>query len=343
MTGHPTRRSALLGAAAAAAAASAAGQARAEPAPVTLLNVSYDPTRELYKAYNPVFAENWRRRTGQTLTIEQSHGGSAKQALSVLNGLQADVVTLGISGDIDELAQKGHLLSENWQSRLPDQSTPYHSTVVFLVRAGNPKRIRTWADLLQPGLQVITPNPKTSSGGRWNYVAAWIAALKAPGGSEASARAYLERLYRAVPVLDSGARGATTTFAQRGVGDVLLAWENEAFLAQQELGPGKVEIVTPPLSVLAEPPVAWLDTVTARKQTTAVAKAYLEGLYSERGQEIIGQAFYRPLTLKAQARFGARFPHVPLVNVRDYGGWARLQPQHFADGALFDQLYRPVK
>jgi sulfate transport system substrate-binding protein len=337
-----TRRSALAGVTAAAAAA-AGGRALAQPAPVTLLNVSYDPTRELYKAYNPVFAENWRRRTGQTVTIEQSHGGSAKQALSVLNGLQADVVTLGISGDIDELALKGHLLAENWQTRLPNHSTPYHSTIVFLVRAGNPKKIRTWADLLQPGLQIITPNPKTSSGGRWNYIAAWTQALRAPGGSEASARAYLDKLYKAVPVLDSGARGSTTTFTQRGVGDVLLAWENEAFLAQDEMGPGKVEIVTPPLSVLAEPPVAWVDSVTARKQTTAVAKAYLEGLYSERGQEIIGQNYYRPLTLKAQAKFGARFPKIPLVNVRDYGGWAKLQPQHFADGALFDQLYKPPK
>ena len=342
MTTRLTRRSALFGVTAAATAA-AGGRALADPAPVTLLNVSYDPTRELYKAYNPVFAENWRRRTGQTVTIEQSHGGSAKQALSVLNGLQADVVTLGISGDIDELASKGHLLPETWQSRLPNHSTPYHSTIVFLVRAGNPKRIKTWADLLQPGLQIITPNPKTSSGGRWNYIAAWIAAMKAPGGSEASARAYLERLYRAVPVLDSGARGATTTFTQRGVGDVLLAWENEAFLAQDELGPGKVEIVTPPLSVLAEPPVAWLDAVTTRKQTAAVARAYLEGLYSERGQEIIGQNYYRPLTIKAQARFGARYPRIPLANVRDHGGWARLQPQHFADGALFDQLYKPPK
>ena len=337
----PTRRTALIGAAAAGVAAGS--RAFAQPAPVTLLNVSYDPTRELYKAYNPVFAENWKRRTGQDVTLEQSHGGSGKQALSVLNGLQADVVTLGISGDIDELAVKGHLLAENWQSRLPDQSTPYHSTIVFLVRAGNPKKIRTWADLAQPGLQIITPNPKTSSGGRWNYIAAWISALKAPGGSETSARAFLEKVYRAVPVLDSGARGSTTTFTQRGVGDVLIAWENEAFLAQDELGPGKVEIVVPPISVLAEPPVAWVDTVTERKHTTAVAKAYLEGLYSERGQDIIGQNYYRPLTIKAQAKFGARFPKIPLVNVRDYGGWARLQPQHFADGALFDQLYKPPK
>ena len=337
-----TRRSALLGVSAATAVA-AGSRAFAAPAPVTLLNVSYDPTRELYKAYTPVFAENGHRRTGQTVTVEQSHGGSAKQALSVLNGLQADVVTLGISSDIDELAHRGHLLADTWQSRLPNHATPYHSTIVFLVRAGNPKKIRTWADLLQPGLQVITPNPKTSSGGRWNYIAAWISALKAPGGTEASARAYLDRLYKAVPVLDSGARGSTTTFTQRGVGDVLLAWENEAFLAQEELGPGKVEIVTPPLSVLAEPPVAWLDTVTARRQTTAVARAYLEGLYSERGQEIIGQNHYRPLTLKAQARFGARYPKIPLVNVREHGGWARLQPQHFADGALFDQLYKPRK
>ena len=340
MPRRPSRREALTGAAAISLSAGAAG---AEPAPVSLLNVSYDPTRELYKAYDPVFAASWKARTGQTVTIEQSHGGSSKQALSVLNGLQADVVTLGISADIDELAIRGHLLPETWRSRLPNQSTPYYSTIVFLVRAGNPKKIRTWNDLLQPGLQVITPNPKTSAGGRWNYIAAWAQALKASGGSETGARAFVERLYRSVPVLDSGARGSTTTFVQRGVGDVLLAWENEAWLAADEIGPGKVEIVAPPISVLAEPPVAWVDKVTTQKGTTAVAKAYLEGLYSERGQEIIGQSYYRPLTLKAQARFGGRYPKIPLINVRDLGGWARLQPQHFADGAIFDQLYRPAK
>ena len=319
------------------------GQAGAEPPPVSLLNVSYDPTRELYKAYNPVFAAAWKARTGQTVTFEQSHGGSSKQALSVLNGLQADVVTLGISADIDELAQKGHLLPENWRNRLPNRSTPYYSTIVFLVRAGNPKKIRTWNDLLQPGLQVITPNPKTSAGGRWNYIAAWAQALKAPGGSEASARAFVDKLYKSVPVLDSGARGATTTFVQRGVGDVLLSWENEAYLAIDEVGPGKVEIVAPPISVLAEPPVAWVDKVTDAKGTTAVARAYLEGLYSERGQEIIGQNYYRPLTLKAQAKFGSRYPKIPLLNVKELGGWEKLQPQHFADGALFDQLCKRPK
>ena len=312
MTTRLTRRSILHGAGAATLGASSvtAGAALAAPEPVTLLNVSYDPTRELYKAYNPVFAANWKARTGQVVTIEQSHGGSSKQALSVLNGLKADVVTLGISADIDELAIKGKLLPEAWRPRLPNQSTPYYSTIVFLVRAGNPKKIKTWADLLQPGLQIITPNPKTSAGGRWNYIAAWAQALKAPGGSPASARAFIDKLYKSVPVLDSGARGSTTTFTQCGVGDVLIAWENEAYLSMDEVGPGKVEIVAPPISVLAEPPVAWVEKVTADKGTTAVAKAYLEGLYSEVGQAIIGQNYYRPLTIKAQAKFGSRFPKI---------------------------------
>ncbi len=337
---HAIDRRTLLAAGAAAAAGSAWGAA-AEPAPVTLLNVSYDPTRELYKAYNPVFAADWKRKTGQTVTFEQSHGGSAKQSLSVLNGLQADVVTLGISSDIDILASQGRLLPENWRTRLPVESTPYTSTIVFLVRAGNPKKIRAWADILQPGVQIITPNPKTSSGGRWNYIAAYLQALKAPGGSDASAREFIRKLYQAVPVLDSGARGSTTTFVQRGQGDILLAWENEAYLAIDEVGPGKVEIVAPPVSVLAEPPVAWIDRVTERKGTTQVARAYLKGLYTERGQQLIGENYYRPRGVKAQEKFGARFPKIPLLNVKDYGGWAKLQPEHFGEGAVFDQLYKP--
>ena len=336
-----TRRAAALSGLA--AAAGFAGRAAAASAPVTLLNVSYDPTRELYRDYNATFAAYWLKKTGQTVTIQQSHGGSSKQALSVLNGLQADVVTLGISADIDELALKGHLLSETWRSRLPNESTPYSSTIVFLVRAGNPKKIRTWADLVQPGVSIITPNPKTSAGGRWNYIAAWAQALRAPGGSEAAAKAFVQKIYRQTPVLDTGARGSTTTFVQRGVGDVLLAWENEAYLALAEAGPGKVEIVTPPVSIFAEPPVAWVDSVTDKRGTTTVSKAYLQGLYSEVGQDIIGKNFYRPLTLKAQAKFGGRFPSLNLLRVADLGGWSKLQPQHFGDGGLFDQLYAPPK
>ena len=315
----------------------------AQPAAVTLLNVSYDPTRELYKAYNTVFAADWKRKTGQTVNFEQSHGGSGKQSLSVLNGLQADVVTLGISSDIDVLASQGHLLPENWRSRLPVESTPYTSTIVFLVRAGNPKKIKTWSDLLQPGVQIITPNPKTSAGGRWNYIAAYLQALKAPGGTDTSAREFVRKLYQSVTVLDSGARGSTTTFVQRGQGDVLIAWENEAYLAIDEIGPGKVEIVAPPISVLAEPPVAWVDKVTERKGTSAVAQAYLKGLYTERGQQIIGDNYYRPRGLKAQEKFGARYPKIPMLNVRDFGGWSKLQPAHFGDGGVFDQIYKPAK
>ena len=340
MTVQPTRRAALT---ALAIAGAAPTFARAQPkgGPVTLLNVSYDPTRELYKAYNAQFAADWKRDHGQDVTIEQSHGGSAKQALSVLNGLQADVVTLGIESDIDVLAQKGHLLSPDWRRRLPSASTPYTSTVVFLVRKGNPKGVRDWADLVKPGVQVITPNPKTSSGGRWNYVAAYAWALRRPGGNEAAARDYLRRLYAAVPVLDTGARGSTTTFAQRGLGDVLLAWENEAYLAQAEIGAGQLEIVNPSVSILAEPPVAVVDAVVRKKGTGAVAEAYLRGLYSHRGQVIIAENHYRPRRPDVLRQYGDRFPKIPLINVRELGGWSKLQPVHFADGGVFDTLSRP--
>jgi sulfate transport system substrate-binding protein len=343
MTIHLNRRQAIIAGGAVAAVAGTARSALAAPPPVTLLNVSYDPTRELYKAYNAVFAADWKKKTGQEVSFEQSHGGSGKQALSVLNGLQADVVTLGISSDIDILASQGHLLPATWESRLLAHSSPYTSTIVFLVRAGNPKNIRTWADLVKPGVQIITPNPKTSAGGRWNYIAAYAQALKAAHGNESAARDYVKKIYQAVPVLDSGARGSTTTFVQRGQGDVLLAWENEAFLAADEIGPGKVEIVAPPISVLAEPPVAWVDKVVERKGTAEVAKAYLKGLYSERGQDIIAKNYYRPRSLKALEKYGSRYPKIPLINVRDLGGWSKLQPEHFGDGGVFDQLYKPVK
>ncbi len=342
MSRHPTRRAALAGLGAAGLGWTAlAGRAAAQGKPVTLLNVSYDPTRELYKEYDAVFCANWRRDRGQTVTVEQSHGGSGKQALSVINGLAADVVTLGISSDIDAIAQKAHLLSPDWAGRLPYGSTPYTSTVVFLVRAGNPKRIRDWGDLLHPGVQVITPNPKTSSGGRWNYAAAYLWALRAPGGSDAKARDYLGRLYAQVPVLDSGARGATTTFAQRGQGDVLLAWENEAVLAMEEMGPGKFELVIPSLSILAEPPVAVVDKVAAQKGATEVAAAYLRGLYTPRGQDIIARNHYRPRNPQVLARYAAKFPRVNMGRIGELGGWTRFQAAQFADGAAFDQIYRP--
>ena len=312
---------------------------RAMPAPVTLLNVSYDPTRELYKVYNAVFAADWKRKTGQDVTINQSHGGSGKQALSVINGLQADVVTLGISADIDAISRKAGLIAPNWQSRLPQNSTPYTSTIVFLVRKGNPKHIRDWSDLIRPGFQVITPNPKTSSGARWNYMAAYAWAAK--HGGDRAAVDYLTRLYANVPVLDTGARGSTITFAQRGLGDVLIAWENEAYLAQDEMGHGQFDIVYPSLSILAEPPVSWVDKVVAQRGTRQVAEAYLRGLYSKRGQEIVAQNFYRPRDSAVLAQAGSRFPKLAMVNIVDYGGWPKLEATQFADGGVFDHIYKP--
>ena len=320
-----------------AAATAMSGAAHAAPPDVTLLNVSYDPTRELYKAYNAVFAADWKRKTGQNVTINQSHGGSGKQALSVINGLQADVVTLGISSDIDAIGEKTKLIAPNWQSRLPQNSTPYTSTIVFLVRKGNPKRIKDWPDLLQPGVQIITPNPKTSSGARWNYMAAYAFAAK--HGGDAAAQAYLTKLYAQVPVLDTGSRGSTITFAERGLGDVLLAWENEAYLAINEMGPGKFDIVYPSLSILAEPPVAWVDGVVDKRGTKAVAEAYLRGLYSRRGQEIIAQNYYR--SRASNVKGPVQFPNIQLVNIKDYGGWSKVEAAQFADGGVFDRMYKP--
>jgi sulfate transport system substrate-binding protein len=308
-----------------------------------LLNVSYDPTRELYRDINTAFARDWRAKTGQTLSIKQSHGGSGKQARSVIDGLPADVVTLALAYDIDEIAARAKLLPTNWQSRLPHNSAPYYSTIVFLVRKGNPKGIHDWGDLIRPGVKVITPNPKTSGGARWNYLAAWGFARKAYG-SDAKARDYMTRLFRNVPVLDSGARGATTTFVQRGQGDVLLAWENEAVLAVNEIGKGQFDIVMPSVSILAEPPVAVIDKVVDRKGTRAAAEAYLRFLYTRPAQEIIARNHYRPRDPAVAAANRRQFPAVPLFTIdRNFGGWKRVQAAHFADGAMFDQLFANAK
>ncbi|WP_026852659.1 sulfate ABC transporter substrate-binding protein [Geothrix fermentans] len=304
-----------------------------------LLNVSYDPTRELYQALNPVFAAQWKAKTGQTVSISQSHGGSGKQARSVIDGLPADVVTLALAHDIDALASQRQLLPATWQQRLPRNSSPYVSTVVFLVRAGNPRGIRDWNDLLKPGVQVITPNPKTSGGARWNYLAAWGQALTQKGGSEAKARAYVTELFKRVPVLDSGARGATTTFVERGLGDVLLAWENEALLVSEGTGKGKFQIVLPSSSILAEPSVAWVDRVVQRKGTAAVAKAYLEFLYTPEAQAIIARNGFRPSDPKALKDAGSKFPKLRLFTVADpFGGWGHAHETHFKDGGTFDQI-----
>src|SRR5687768_9496638 len=313
----------------------------AHAATVDLLNVSYDPTRELYEEYNKSFAAYWLKKTGDKVTIKQSHGGSGKQARTVIDGLPADVVTLALAGDVDAIATNGKLLPVNWQSRLPHNASPYTSTIVFLVRKGNPKGIKDWGDLIKPNVSVITPNPKTSGGARWNYLAAWAWALKQPGGSEATAKEYTRKLFRNVPVLDTGARGATTTFVQRGIGDVLLAWENEAFLSIKELGADKVEIVLPSLSILAEPPVSVVDKVVLRRGTRDVATEYLKYLYSPEAQEIIAKNFYRPTDEKVAAKHAAQFPKIKLVTIADFGGWAKTQKQHFADGGVFDQIYAP--
>jgi sulfate/thiosulfate-binding protein len=321
-----------------------AGMAAAQgtPKPVTLLNVSYDPTRELYEDFNRQFATYWKGKTGQDVTIRQSHGGSGKQARSVIDGLEADVVTLALAYDIDQIAEKGGLLPANWQSRLPNNSSPYTSTIVLLVRKGNPKGIRDWGDLAKPGVSVVTPNPKTSGGARWNYLAAWAWALRQPGGNETTAKEFVTKLYQNVPVLDAGARGATTTFVERGIGDVLIAWENEALLAIKELGQGKFEIVAPSLSILAEPPVAVVDKIAGKHGTKVVAQAYLEYLYTETGQEIAARHFYRPRLASVAAKYAAQFPQVRLVTVDEvFGGWKKAHATHFADGALFDQIYQP--
>jgi sulfate transport system substrate-binding protein len=308
---------------------------------VTLLNVSYDPTRELYEQYNAAFAKYWKGKTGETVTIKQSHGGSGKQARTVIDGLPADVVTLALAGDVDAIATNGKLLPVNWQSRLPHNSAPYTSTIVFLVRKGNPKNIRDWGDLVRPGVSVITPNPKTSGGARWNYLAAWGYALKQPGGTDQKARDFVTRLFKNVPVLDSGARGATTTFVQRGLGDVLLAWENEAYLALDE-AKDKVDIVVPSVSILAEPPVTIVDSVVDRKKTRAVAEAYLQFLYSAEGQELAAKHHYRPRDEKVAAKYAGRFAKVTLFTIDElFGGWQKAQATHFADKAVFDQIYQP--
>jgi sulfate/thiosulfate-binding protein len=326
------------------ALASGAGSAPAQgtPKPVTLLNVSYDPTRELYEDFNQQFAAYWKGKTGQEVKVRQSHGGSGKQARSVIDGLQADVVTLALAYDIDQIAEKGGLLPANWQSRLPNNSSPYTSTIVLLVRKGNPKGIKDWGDLAKPGVSVVTPNPKTSGGARWNYLGAWAWALRQPGGTEATAKDFVAKLYKNVPVLDAGARGATTTFVERGIGDVLIAWENEALLAIKELGPGKFEVVAPSLSILAEPPVAVVDKVAGKHGTKPVAQAYLEYLYTDAGQEIAARHFYRPRLASVAAKYAAQFPKVTLVTVDEvFGGWKKAHATHFADGALFDQIYQP--
>ena len=310
---------------------------------VTLLNVSYDPTRELYEDYNAAFAKYWKGKTGDEVTVKQSHGGSGKQARTVIDGLPADVVTLALAGDIDAIATNGKLLPVNWQSRLPHNSSPYTSTIVFLVRKGNPKNIRDWDDLIKPGVAVITPNPKTSGGARWNYLAGWAWALQQPGGSEATAKEYIRKLFKNVPVLDTGARGATTTFVQRGIGDVLLAWENEAFLSIKELGADKVQIVVPSLSMLAEPPVAVVDKTVLRRGTREVAMEYLKYLYSPEAQEIIARNFYRPIDEQVAAKHAGQFPKIKLVTIGDFGGWAKAQKTHFADGGVFDQIYAPTE
>ncbi len=306
----------------------------------SLLNVSYDPTRELYQDFNKAFAAHWKSKSGEDLKIKQSHGGSGKQARAVIDGLQADVVTLALAYDIDEIAQRG-LIAKDWQKRLPHNSAPYSSTIVFLVRKGNPKGIKDWGDLARQDLSVITPNPKTSGGARWNHIAAWGYALKQPGGNEKSAQEFLTKVYKNVPVLDSGARGSTTTFIERGIGDVLLTWENEALLAIKELGPEKVEIVVPSVSVLAEPPVSVVDKVADRRGTRKQAEAYLQYLYTEEGQEIAAQNYYRPSNEKVAKKYAAQFPKVKLLTVDEIaGGWSKAQRTHFADGGVFDQIYQ---
>jgi len=313
----------------------------AQAADITLLNVSYDPTRELYQDVNTAFAKEWKGKTGDNVKIKQSHGGSGKQARAVIDGLEADVVTLALAYDIDALAEH-KLLAADWQKRLTHNSAPYTSTIVFLVRKGNPKGIKDWNDLIKPGVSVITPNPKTSGGARWNHLAAWGYALRQPGGNEAKAKDFLGKLYKNVPVLDSGARGATTTFVERGIGDVLIAWENEAYLAVKELGPTKFDIITPSVSILAEPPVAVVDKFADKHGTRKVAEAYLNYLYTDEAQDIIAKNYYRPATDKAAKKYASQFAKVKLFTIEQVaGGWTAAQKAHFADGGIFDQIYQP--
>jgi sulfate transport system substrate-binding protein len=336
------RFSRLLAAAVLIGSFSLADLAPAFAADKTLLNVSYDPTRELYKDFNAAFAAKWKKDTGETLEIKSSHGGSGAQARSVIDGLDADVVTLALEGDIDAIAKATNKIPADWNTKFPNKSVPYTSTIVFLVRKGNPKGIKDWPDLLKDGVQVITPNPKTSGGARWNILAAWAWAKQANGGDENKANEYLGQLLKHVPVLDSGARGATTTFVQRGLGDVLLAWENEAYLSLEELGPDKFEIVTPSVSVRADPPVAVVEGNADKKGTRKEAEAYLNYLYSDEGQKIAAAHYYRPIKPEAaDPKDVARFPNIKLATIDDFGGWKVAQPKFFGDGGLFDQLYKP--
>jgi sulfate transport system substrate-binding protein len=313
-------------------------------ADISLLNVSYDPTRELYQDYNKAFAKYWKDKTGDNVTIKNSHGGSGTQARSVIDGLDADVVTLALAYDIDAIADKAKLLPADWQKRLPHNSTPYTSTYVFLVRKGNPKGIKNWDDLVKPGVSVITANPKTSGGARWGYLAVWGYELKQTNGDQAKAKQFVQEVYKHVPVLDSGARGATVTFAERGIGDVLLAWENEAYLSLKEFGPDKFDVVYPTISILAEPPVAVVDKVVDKRGTRKVAQAYLDYLYTPEGQEIAARNFYRPTDPKVAAKYAKNFPAIKLFTIDDtFGGWTKAQATHFADGGTFDQIYNPGK
>lgn len=311
-----------------------------QAAEVTLLNVSYDPTREFYQDFNAAFAKSWQAKTGDKVTVKASHGGSGKQARAIIDGLEADVATLALAYDVDQLFEKGRLIPKDWQKRLPHNSSPYTSTIVFLVRKGNPKNIKDWDDIVKPGISVITPNPKTSGGARWNYLAAWAYSLKKNGPDESKAKDFVGKLYKNVPVLDTGARGSTTTFVERGIGDVLLAWENEAFLAQKELGPDKFEIVVPSLSILAEPPVTVVDKVVNKRGTRKVAEAYLQYLYTEEGQEIAAQNYYRPTLDSIAKKYEKQFPKINLITVDEFGGWQKAQTTHFSDGGTFDQIYQ---
>lgn len=323
------------------AAALAFGLIGSALAETTLLNVSYDPTRELYQDFNAAFAKYWKGKTGEDVAIKASHGGSGKQARAVIDGLEADVVTLALGGDIDAVAEKG-LLAPDWQKKLPHNASPYTSTIVLLVRKGNPKGIKDWGDLVKPGVEVITPNPKTSGGARWNYLAAWGYAKQLKGGSDATAQDFVKKLFANVKVLDSGARGSTTTFVERGIGDVLISWENEAYLSVKELGPDKFEIITPSISILAEPPVAVVDKVVDKRGTRKVATAYLEYLYTPEGQEIAAKNYYRPIDKAVAAKYAKQFATIKLINIDDaFGGWSKAQKTHFADGGVFDRIYRP--
>jgi sulfate transport system substrate-binding protein len=322
--------------------AAIAGATGLQAANQAILNVSYDPTRELYSDINKAFAKQWAAKTGDSIAIDQSHGGSGKQSRSIVDGLEADVATLALAYDIDAISDQAGLLPKNWQTRLPQNSSPYTSTIVFVVRKGNPKAVKDWNDLTRDGVKVITPNPKTSGGARWNYLAAYAYALRQNGGDEQKARGFVSKLYSNVPVLDTGARGSTITFTERRMGDVFLSWENEAHLIQKQY-PGQYEIITPSLSILAEPPVALVDKVVDRKGTREVAQAYLEFLYTPEAQDIIGRHYYRPRDASAAAKYSAKFPKIDLVTIEDFGGWRKAQKDHFNDGGIFDRIYKPYR